>query len=102
MPSTLMPDRLHADVRELTDSLRAKAPLSVNDPISGRGVPQRLTGLCKLARDEHAAAVSTVLASYAYRCRRHIGHLTRVAEPIDDFVSAVVVDRLRRRTWLKW
>jgi DNA invertase Pin-like site-specific DNA recombinase len=31
-----------------------------------------------------------------YRCRAHLGHLTRVADPIDELVSAVVVARLRR------
>jgi hypothetical protein len=31
-----------------------------------------------------------------YRCRAHLGHLTRVADPIDEYVSAVVVARLRR------
>jgi site-specific DNA recombinase len=31
-----------------------------------------------------------------YRCRAHLGHLSRVADPIDEFVSAVVVARLRQ------
>jgi DNA invertase Pin-like site-specific DNA recombinase len=31
-----------------------------------------------------------------YRCRAHLGHLTRVADPVDEFVSAVIVARLRR------
>ena len=31
-----------------------------------------------------------------YRCRAHSGHLNRVAGPVDAFVSAVVVARLRR------
>jgi site-specific DNA recombinase len=32
----------------------------------------------------------------AYRCRAHLGHLSRVADPVDEFVSAVIVARLRR------
>jgi site-specific DNA recombinase len=31
-----------------------------------------------------------------YRCRAHLGHLSRVAAPIDDLVTAVIVARLRR------
>jgi DNA invertase Pin-like site-specific DNA recombinase len=31
-----------------------------------------------------------------YRCRQHLGHLTRVADPIDDYVREVIVARLRR------
>lgn len=31
-----------------------------------------------------------------YRCRAHLGHLTRVAEPIDAYVSAVIAERLRQ------
>jgi site-specific DNA recombinase len=31
-----------------------------------------------------------------YQCRTHLGHLSRVADPIDEFVSAVIVARLRR------
>jgi site-specific DNA recombinase len=31
-----------------------------------------------------------------YRCRAHLGHLSRVADPVDELVSAVIVARLRR------
>jgi site-specific DNA recombinase len=31
-----------------------------------------------------------------YRCRAHLGHLSRVADPVDEYVSAVIVARLRR------
>ncbi|XVQ83162.1 recombinase family protein [Microbispora siamensis] len=45
---------------------------------------------------------SLMLCSYredarrVYRCKRSPGHLTRNAEPIDDFVGKVVVERLSR------
>jgi hypothetical protein len=66
MSSTLAPDRLPADVRDLTDAIRRKVPVPLTDHSWDRGLQQRLTALCRLAPDEHAAAPLTVLASYSW------------------------------------
>jgi hypothetical protein len=66
MPSTLAPDRLPAEIRKLTDSIQQKIPVLLTEPSCQRGVQERLTALCRLAPDEHAAPALTVLAAYAW------------------------------------
>jgi hypothetical protein len=77
MPSTLAPDRLLTDVRDLTDAIRQQIPVPLADPTWYRGIQERLTALCRLAPDEHAAPVLTVLASHGWW--RGDGIIARVA-----------------------
>jgi hypothetical protein len=48
MPSTLAPDRLPAEGRELIKSIRRRIALPLTDPTCQCGVQQRLTALCQL------------------------------------------------------
>lgn len=73
-------------------------PARANPPRSGRAL---LTGLarCFCGSTVHTGASPARRGrptSRTYRCRASQGHIGRRAEPIEEFVTAVVVERLNR------
>ncbi|MCG3756692.1 recombinase family protein [Amycolatopsis sp. Poz14] len=80
----------------------AEATLSARTghPTAGRANQQLLTGvaLCGVCgATVHAGGGNTAARGYRiYRCSKAGGHISRKLDPIDEFVSAVVVARLSR------
>lgn len=78
-------------------------PSRANPPRGGRAL---LTGvaLCGVCGDDapspvHAGAAPSRKGREGYRtyrCRAAYGHVGRAAEPVDEYVTAVVLERLRR------
>ncbi len=86
------------------DTWRAAMTL-LNDPArrtggNGRRDIQLLTGIarCGLCEDGLVHAGGNARKGVrAYRCRNTSGHFARMADPVDDYVQAVVIERLRRK-----
>lgn len=86
---------------ELVDESTWRATKAVLDDPGRRRTPSRgralLTGigLCGVCGSTlHAGGATAGVRSY--RCRGSLGHVARRSEPVDEYVTAVVVGRLRR------
>jgi hypothetical protein len=68
MPSTLAPDRLPEDIRDLVDTISAATSIEVADPTAQRVLRARLIALCQLSPDGYAPPPLTLFAAYAWWC----------------------------------
>jgi hypothetical protein len=66
MPSTVAPDRLPEDIRDLVATIAPAISIEIADPSCQRALQARLIAVCQLSPDEHAAPPLTVLAAYAW------------------------------------
>jgi DNA invertase Pin-like site-specific DNA recombinase len=78
-----------AAVDVLRDPSRRKPPRNAQAMLTGVG----LCDVCGLT--VHSGGAAKGANGRTYRCRS-MAHVARAAEPVDDFVSAVVVERLSR------
>jgi site-specific DNA recombinase len=78
-----------AAVDTLNDPSRRRPPRNAQAMLTGVG----LCGVCGLTVHSGGAAKGSF--GRVYRCRS-MAHIARSAQPVDDFVSAVVVERLSR------
>lgn len=87
-PGVVGEDTWRAAVAVLTDPSRARPPMSARALLTGLA----RCGLCGATVHGGGAAKGQ---GKVYRCREH-AHLARSAEPVEEYVAAVVVERLSR------
>ncbi|WP_433369083.1 recombinase family protein [Actinoplanes sp. CA-142083] len=100
-PSLVSEATWRAAVTKLTDPGRTKPPRSGTAVLTGEALCGARAGadrqVCNATVHGGAAPASRGKPGYrTYRCTASLGHLGRAAEPVEWFVSEVVVERLSR------
>jgi len=78
------------------DAVHAILVMPDRNTTTGRARKWLLPGLAKCHCGSDVMTGWTRHGKRTYRCRAMRGHLARAADPIDDYVSAIVVERLSR------
>lgn len=86
-PALVPEDTWRAAVDVLTDPSRRRAPTRPRFLLSGLGV----CGIC--GATVHGGAARRHYRTY--RCSGSLGHISRQAEPVEEYVSEIVVERLQ-------
>jgi site-specific DNA recombinase len=76
----------------LTDPSRRNPPGSARALLTGLG----MCGVCGVASGVYVHGGRTRDGRRTYRCSATMGHISRQADPVDEYVSAVIVARLSR------
>lgn len=91
-PAVIDESTYYAAHAVLTDESRARPPLSGAALLTGLG----RCGVCRTATVHAGGASQQQQGSRIYRCAGSQGHVARRAEPVEQYVEAVIIERLSR------